>query len=199
MWMVQRASIGFGSLVFVWLALLLIVSGCDGGLSTEKRFRYNPHLALRWPEGDGSQGWSIIDPESDKGEAWYRQCWRKWEGETIHYYAVVTEQSLRQPHRRDEKVTDFSGSDVVGEVISRTEMQHGPNKYPGVDILTRSDGKYVHRVIVYAWPTRYEVRVTSPKREWLDSPEVKAFLASLVVESSDPSRHREETEPSRGW
>jgi hypothetical protein len=67
--------------------------------------------------------------------------------------------------------------------VSRKEIEHGPNKLPGLDLVGRVSGKLSRKVVVAAGTRMYTVSVTAPTEEALRAPEVTAFFDSFAVEA----------------
>jgi hypothetical protein len=66
--------------------------------------------------------------------------------------------------------------------LSRKEIEHGPKKRPGLDIVSKRSGKVSREVVVAAGSRLYSVSVTAPTEEALSAPEVRAFFDSFAVE-----------------
>ncbi|HJZ93956.1 MAG TPA: hypothetical protein VKE40_23985 [Gemmataceae bacterium] len=66
--------------------------------------------------------------------------------------------------------------------VSRKEIEHGPKKRPGLDILSKRSGKVSREVVVASGSRLYSVSVTAPTEEALRTPPVTAFFDSLTVE-----------------
>lgn len=66
--------------------------------------------------------------------------------------------------------------------VSRKEIEHGPKKRPGLDIVSKRDGKVSREVVVAAGSRLYSVSVTAPTEEALRAPQVAAFFDSFSVE-----------------
>jgi len=65
--------------------------------------------------------------------------------------------------------------------LSRKEIEHGPRKYPGLEIATRSGRHLGRRLVIFAGTRLYEVSVSTTSGELLQSPEVTAFFDSFAV------------------
>jgi hypothetical protein len=65
--------------------------------------------------------------------------------------------------------------------LSRKEIEHGPRKYPGLEIATRSGRHLGRRLVIFAGRRLYEVSVSTTSGELLQSPEVTAFFDSFAV------------------
>jgi hypothetical protein len=120
------------------------------------------------------------------------------QGEQRHYSAIFTD---RQPggvvlygvfvDELPEKA--LAGSDPKERLAayvfankrdetSRQAIEHGPKKYPGLDITTASGKRFGRRIVIAAGPRLYDVSVTSSKQEVLRSPAVAAFFKSFAIE-----------------
>lgn len=72
------------------------------------------------------------------------------------------------------------------EETSRREIEHGPQKYPGLVLTLQGhlqSGRplFVRRLVVVAEPRVYDVAVNSSKEEWLQGTDVKAFFDSFTI------------------
>jgi hypothetical protein len=65
--------------------------------------------------------------------------------------------------------------------ISRKEIEHGPKKYPGLEITTRTEKHFGRRLVVMPGSRIYDLSVTSKTAEGLKVPAVTAFLESLAI------------------
>ena len=65
--------------------------------------------------------------------------------------------------------------------LSRKEIEHGPRKYPALEIATRSGRHLGRRLVIFAGRRLYEVSVSTTSGELLQSPEVTAFFDSFAV------------------
>ena len=66
--------------------------------------------------------------------------------------------------------------------VSRKEIEHGPKKRPGLDIVSNRSGKVSREVVVAAGSRLYSVSVTAPTEEALRAPQAAAFFDSFSVE-----------------
>jgi hypothetical protein len=69
--------------------------------------------------------------------------------------------------------------------LSRKDIEHGPRRLPGLDIVRRTGGDHpgVRREVLVAAGTRVvSVSVWAPTEEALGAPEVAAFFASFQVD-----------------
>jgi hypothetical protein len=66
--------------------------------------------------------------------------------------------------------------------LSRKEIEHGPKKRPGLDIVSNRRGKVSREVVVAAGSRIYLVSVTASTEEGLRAPRVTAFFDSFAVE-----------------
>src|SRR5262249_37564088 len=64
---------------------------------------------------------------------------------------------------------------------SRKEIEHGPKKFPGLDIVYKSGAFFGRKLVVIVGPRIYEVAVMSKSEELLKADEVKPFIDSLAV------------------
>ena len=65
--------------------------------------------------------------------------------------------------------------------LIRKEIEHGPRKYPGLEIATRSGRHLGRRLVIFGGRRLFEISVSTTSAELLQSPEVTAFFDSFVV------------------
>jgi hypothetical protein len=69
--------------------------------------------------------------------------------------------------------------------LSRKDIEHGPRRLPGLEIVSRTGGDrpgVMREVLVAAGTRVVSVSVWAPTEEALDAPEVAAFFASFQVD-----------------
>lgn len=65
---------------------------------------------------------------------------------------------------------------------TRTPIEHGPQKYPGVEITRKRESKWDRHVVVVAGRRLHHISVSASRNEkLLDRPEVKAFFDSFEI------------------
>jgi len=68
---------------------------------------------------------------------------------------------------------------------SRKELEHGPKKYPGLEISRQRTSplgmRFDRSLVVFAGRRIYDISVSSKDKESLNRPEVKAFVESLII------------------
>jgi hypothetical protein len=80
-----------------------------------------------------------------------------------------------------ERLTAFTYAFQKDEV-SRTQIEHGSRKLPGLEIVKRSEGKVWRQVLVASGSRIFEVSVTAPTHDDLATREVTAFFESFAVD-----------------
>lgn len=71
-----------------------------------------------------------------------------------------------------------SGDEVE---LTRKDIEHGPNKHPGLDVTSKDDGGFLRRVNIMVGRRIYSVQVTSLKQERLTADDVLKFFESFAI------------------
>lgn len=147
----------------------------------QEQLRFQPGLTLKWP-GKPSESSQILPGEG---------------GDEKHYTALFTDKLPAGAVTFSAFVIEFPDKALKGmspqrflaayvaaskkDETSRKEVEHGPKKYPGLEITTHARGLFGRKLVVLAGSRLYEVSVSSKSEEALKAPEVKAFLESLAL------------------
>lgn len=66
--------------------------------------------------------------------------------------------------------------------FTRKDIEHGPKKYPGVDITSHSKNSFTRNVMVMAGLRIYNVSVTCRQEKTLESAKVRDFFDSFGID-----------------
>jgi hypothetical protein len=109
-------------------------------------------------------------------------------GRVLRYKATVTDfpAEVRNVAPRELLATlTAPGPFFPAPEVSRKDIEHGPRRLPGLEIVTRTAGGHPgvqRRVLVAAGTRVFSVSVWAPTEEALAAPEVAAFFASFQVD-----------------
>jgi hypothetical protein len=147
----------------------------------QKELKFDPKLVLKWPSDSSANSHVEI---SDIGELKHYSAMgsvKKADG-IIVFSAFVEEYPEKAV--KDISATQRLNTYVLGTKkgeISRKEIEHGPKKCPGLDIVYKSGSFFGRKLVVIVGPRIYEVAVTSKNQELLKGDEVNSFIDSLAV------------------
>ena len=149
-------------------------------LSTEEDAPdFDPRLSLKWP-GTPEETRRRINAGQPDESTTFRASLIQSDPATIFSATVshFTEKD-RQGIDLNEMLADSAlQSD---EELSRKEIKHGPNKYPGLDVTAKSGTSFVRRIVVLAETRFYQIEVMSTKKERLEAEDITTFFESFAV------------------
>ena len=153
----------------------LIATGCSQSGKPSGVDKHTAGFRVTWPG----------EPEEPPGAGGpYRATYMdRAPGGITLYTASVTDlgaEAAKEASPRDHLVA-FKTAFQKDEV-SRKEIEHGPKKRPGLDIVSNRSGKVSRELVVAAGSRVYSVSVTAPTEEALRAPQVIAFFDSFAVE-----------------
>lgn len=154
---------------------LLATAGCSKSSKSSGVTRTGVGFRVTWP--------GTPEEMPGAGSAYMATYADRAPGQVILYMASVTDfgpEAANQMPPRDRLVT-FKFAFQKDE-LSRKEIDHGPKKLPGLDIVSRRNGKVSREIVVAAGSRMYSVSVTASTEETLRAPEVRAFFDSFAVE-----------------
>jgi hypothetical protein len=106
----------------------------------------------------------------------------KTPGRFLQYSASVVELGAKAAETSPkENLTAFKFA-LRKDEISRQEIEHGPRKLPGLDIVSQQAGKFRRERVIASGQRLYEVGVTARSEEALSVPDVKNFIDSFGVD-----------------
>ncbi|HVK18552.1 MAG TPA: hypothetical protein VM533_16575 [Fimbriiglobus sp.] len=174
----------------VVMALAIGVSGCTKppGIGTspsaaaERQLTFDPNLRLKWP-GPPSEDSQLLNNEVGEQKHYSATFTDKRPEGVVIFSAFVDEYPADAVKQADpEELLTATVFAFKADEVSQKKFAHGPQKYPGFDILSQSDGKFDRKLVVVAGRRVYHIAVTSTKEEWLKAPEVQAFFDSLSLD-----------------
>lgn len=142
---------------------------------------FDPKLTLEWPG----------TPEESR-----RRSHAGLADETSGYGASITFSQTVPVTRFAAAVTQFTEKTLQGlapkqmlvdealgedKELTRKEIEHGPKKYPGLDVTAKSGDSFVRRVVVLARTRIYKIEVLSTKQERLNAEDVAKFFESFAI------------------
>jgi hypothetical protein len=164
------------------LSSLLVVSPAIAQPAAQpKQLRFQPKLSLKWP-GKAFESSEILSTEHGDEKHYSALFSNKGGSGVVTFSAFVIEfpDKAVKGTTPKELLTAYAFASKDDET-SRKEVEHGPMKYPGLEISTKARGLFGRKLVVLAGSRLYEVSVSSKKEEALKAPEVKAFLESLAL------------------
>jgi hypothetical protein len=173
---------------FLWAFPFAALSGLLVGSPTiaqpaaqREQLRFQPNLSLKWP-GKASESSQILSTEDGDEKHYTALFSKKGTAGVVIFSAFVIEfpdKALKSTTAKTLLAAYvFSSKD---DETSRKEVEHGPKKYPGLEISTHARGLFGRKLVVMAGSRLYEVSVSSKSEEALKAPEVKTFLESLAL------------------
>jgi hypothetical protein len=175
------------TLLFVFVLTIASAAGCSKSAS-RMNMSDRPHLVnacgfrLKWP-GAPQESTQAITDRGGELKHYNALFARRGPEENIIFAASAYE--LPDKEVRDSNPEERLAASMIAlrkDEISRKEIEHGPKKYPGFDILTQSKGLFSRHLVVIAGPRTYMVSVSSRKEALLDSPEVLEFFESFAID-----------------
>jgi hypothetical protein len=176
----RRFVLWFQTAVFLAPALV----GCSKSSTTDSGPGSDFGLRLAWP-APPEESRTPATLSGGEIQTYMAHHISKAPGRFLMYSANVTDFGTAPGNRMGprERLTAFKFA-FRNEEVSRKEFEHGPKKYPGLDIVTRFGiGEKVRRELVVADRNRvYLVSVTASTAELFQAPEVTSFFDSFSVE-----------------
>jgi hypothetical protein len=168
-------------LLLMLIATIATAAGCSRSPSRpasdlQKSFG----LRLNWP---GEPHESNQDLPSKEG------VWKNYMGtftergqdEVVIFSAYVMElPTLEQSSPKD--LFEASVLPMQRDEFTRKDIEHGPKKYPGVDITRHSKKSFSRNVQVMAGLRIYNISVTCHKEKSLESAKVRDFFDSFGID-----------------
>lgn len=141
---------------------------------------FDPRLTLEWP-GTPEESRRRINAGMADETTTYRATFRQTGPVTIFEATVhqFSEKDLQGTAAKEMLVGHGTGSDVIE--LTRKQIEHGPNKYPGFDVTAKDDGSFDRRVNILAGRRLYSVRVVSVRQERLNAQDVTKFFESFAI------------------
>jgi hypothetical protein len=175
---------------FLLQGALLVAVGCSRGAGSPganppaqaRQLSFNPKLTLKWP-GVPTEDSQIMPIETGDVKHYSALFADKQPTGIIIYGAHVMEYPAKTLEVTSPKellmayVFAFQKDET-----SRKEIEHGHDKYAGLEISRHRGDRFDRLLVVMAWPRLYSVEVSSKREELLGSPEVEAFFNSLAIE-----------------
>ena len=150
-----------------------------------EQLSFNPKLALKWPGKpfESSQVLTTKDGEQKHYSAMFAD--KRPDG-LVLFSAFVEE--FPEKALKGTSAKQLLAAYVLAfrkEETSRKELEHGPKKYPGLDITSQhaspSGIRFNRKLVVLAGRRIYCISVDCKDKEFLNRPEVKAFFESLAI------------------
>jgi hypothetical protein len=162
----------------VWVVVAgLAAAGCSKSSAPAAGAWAGPGFRVAWPGPPQEM------PASASGGSYMAFYADKTPGRVRLYGASVTDLGAEAgnamtPRERLAAFTLASEKDQV----SRTAIEHGSGKLPGLDIVVRTGGKLRRQLFVASGTRIFEVSVTAPTQDDLGAQDVKAFFDSFAVD-----------------
>lgn len=143
---------------------------------------FDPRLTIEWP-GTPEESRRRINAGQPDETTIYSATFLQNQARPVAIFAA----SVYQFTEKDLQGTDpkdlLAGHNTSGDEIelSRQQIEHGPNKLLGFDVVAKEDGGFRRRVNILAGTRIYSVDVLSGQQERLNAEDVAKFFESLQI------------------
>lgn len=144
---------------------------------------FDPKLILEWPGTPEESRRRINAGMADETTIYSATLWQTETVPLTIFGATVyqfTEKDLQDAGDPKEMLASHMMSDE-DEELTRQQIEHGPNKLLGFDVIVKEEGGFRRRVNVLAGTRIYSVQVVSGKQERLNAEDVAKFFESFAV------------------
>ena len=143
---------------------------------------FDPKLTLEWPGTPEESRRRINTGMADETTIYSATFFQTETGTLTIFGASVyqfTEKDLQGSDPKEMLARHGTSGDEIA--LSRKQIEHGPNKYPGYDVTAKSGTSFLRRVTVMFGRRLYSVEVLSLKQERLNAEDVTKFFESFAV------------------
>ncbi len=141
---------------------------------------FDPKLTVKWPGAPEESRRRINAGQAD--ETTIYSAFVTQVGPVTIFSASVYELSAEDLQGSDPKEMLASHGTTGDEVeLTRKQIEHGPSKLLGFDVMSKDDGGFRRSVNILAGTRIYTVEVVSGKQERLNAEDVAKFFESFAV------------------
>jgi hypothetical protein len=146
----------------------------------EAKLAFKPKLELKWP-GKPEESSQVIKDGSFEQKDYTAHFVLKRATGNISFWASVAELPIKEMRENPKVALAAYVLAFKKDETSRKEIEHGPKKFPGFEIASRTKFGFDRKVVVIAGQRIYQISVQSRDEDLLKIEEVKAFMKSLAI------------------
>lgn len=143
---------------------------------------FDPKLTLEWPGTPEESRRRTNAGMADETMIYSATLFQTETGPVTIFSANVyefSEKDLRGSDSKELLASHLTSGDEVE--LTHKDIEHGPNKHPGLDVTAKDDGGFLRRLNVMVGRRIYSVQVTSLKQERLTADDVLKFFESFAI------------------